>query len=56
MAYVINSQNVHNVINQSDHKNKPTSKLLIQDLKTFLEKNPACACTLVALNVDNKGK
>lgn len=53
MAYVVDPNNIANMVLVSDHVNKPLTNLLIQDLKTFLLENYACDCKMVKFNFDN---
>ena len=54
MASPINANNVQQFVAQTDHKGIYQQDL-IADLKAFLGRNGACACSIVQLNINNSG-
>jgi len=52
----INIDNINTMINETDHKSCPLKNYLILDLTNFLQKNSAISCSIVLLNIDNKGQ
>lgn len=53
---MVSAVTLRNEVNHTAHKSSPMLGHLMKDLGTFLTKNPACQCTIVALNVNAAGK
>ena len=52
----VTSHNITEMVSKTSHAGQVLVQYLVSDLKYFLEKNPAVMCSVVSLNIDNKGQ